>query len=165
LIYVSSLGRQRHALLPLKESFQLSNDATSPVDTLALQAILLSKRASYKFKSSDNACAIEVRCRFVTSEVPGGFFGYLQLCFDLLQASPKSVQEANGLGLEAFDFSSGSTSWRKAVLPFKKSSLIFNEVQVDLVGDGNLQSEVIVDFVCEALAAECIQNWPHCMHS
>jgi hypothetical protein len=65
-------------------------------------------------------------------------FNSVSICSKQVQKSVQEANSMNGLGLEAFDFSSGSTSWRKAVLPFNKSSLIFNEVQVDLVGDGNL---------------------------
>jgi AMOP domain len=139
-----------------RRKLQLNNDLY-----LSTNPVVGPTSASYTFKSSDGACAVEVRYRFVTSEVPGGYFGsrfndYFSVSIRSKQAQ-KSVQEANsmnGLGLAAFDFSSGSTSWRKAVLPLKKSLFIFiDEVQVDLVvanvGDGALQSQVIVDFVKE----------------
>jgi AMOP domain len=139
-----------------RRMLQLNNDlylSTDPVEGPT--------SAYYTFTSSEDACAVEVRYRFVTSEVPGGYFGsefndYFLVLIRTKQAQ-KSVQETNsmnGLGLAAFDYNSGSTSWRKAILPLKEAFLGSNDqIQVDLVvanvGDGQLQSQVIVDFVRE----------------
>jgi hypothetical protein len=135
--------------LPLNNDLYLSTDP-----------VVGPTSASYTFTSSEGVCAIEVRYRFVTEEFPV-YFGsryndYFSVSIRSKQAQ-KSIQEANsmnGLGKEAFDYSSGSTSWRNAILPLKVSSFGVNdEVQVDLVvanvADGAVQSQVIVDFVKE----------------
>lgn len=117
--------------------------------------------ASYTFTSSEDVCAVKLRYRFVTSEVPGGFFGsqfndYFSVSIRA-ENTGESVFEANsmnGLGLAAFDSSSGSTAWRETILALKEDFFVFNDkVQVDLtvanVADGLFDSSVIVDFVEE----------------
>lgn len=65
----------------------------------------------------------------------------------------------NGLGLAAFDFKSGSTSWRRALLPISSSG---DTVQVDVtvanVGDNLFNSKVVVDFVEEVTKSLCIYS-------
>lgn len=121
----------------------------------------IEQRVSHTFTSSEDACAVKVRYRFVTSEVPGGYFGsqfndYFGVSIRA-QNSKQSVVETgtmNGLGLAAFDFSTGSTNWRETVLLLKEDFLILNDkVQVDLtvanVADGEYNSFLEVDFVEE----------------
>lgn len=96
---------------------------------------------------------VSVRYRFVTSEVPGGFFGsefndYYSV--RIRSGSGGNVAEANtmnGLGLAAFD-ANGSTQWRTAELEVNPAG---DTVQVDLtvanVEDDAYDSQVIVDFI------------------
>ena len=101
--------------------------------------------------------AVRVRYRFITSEIPGGFFG--SEFNDFFTVSIRSRVEGgnimetasmNGLGLGAFNAVTGSTAWRETVLPLSED---FDTVEVRLsvanVGDGEFDSSVVVDFVEE----------------
>jgi hypothetical protein len=99
---------------------------------------------------------VSVRYRFVTSEVPGGYFGsqfndFYSVSIRSFQAGGQISEAAsmNGLGLAAFD-SSGSTAWREANLPLKcEGDIIMVTIVVENVLDGALDSQVYVDFVDE----------------
>jgi hypothetical protein len=96
-----------------------------------------------------------VRYRFVTSEVPGGFFGSQYNDYFRVSIRSKKGGQAgesntmNGLGLGAFD-ASGATAWRDQGLQVDPAG---DSVQVDVavanVADGLYDSQVIVDFVEE----------------
>lgn len=121
---------------------------------------------SRTFETDEGVTGVIVRYRFVTSEVPGGFFG--SMYNDYFSVSIRSqkgggnVAEAssmNGLGLAAFDFASGSTDWRKIKMPIDPDG---DTVQVDIsvanVGDGLYDSYVIVDFIEETKQSLCIYS-------
>ena len=99
---------------------------------------------------------VTVRYRFITSEVPGGYFGTeFNDYFNVSIRSQKgggAISEGNSmnaLGLSAFD-ANGATAWRETSLAVDQES---DTVQVDLtvanVADGLLDSEVVVDLVQE----------------
>jgi hypothetical protein len=112
---------------------------------------------SRTFVIKPGTSAITVRYRFVTSEVPGGYFGskyndYFAV-FIRTESGGGLVFEANtmnGLGLAAFDYASGATAWREATLPVTVTG---DSCQVNLivanVGDGLYNSYVIVDKITE----------------
>lgn len=112
---------------------------------------------SRTFSTQQGTSTIRVRYRFVTSEVPGGYFGsqyndYFGISIRTLNGGgfTAEVNSMNGLGLGAFHFASGSTNWREETLSVNPSGDV---VQVDVavanVGDGLYDSQVVVDFVQE----------------
>ena len=111
---------------------------------------------SRTFVSKSGTTGVRVRFRFVTAEVPGGFFGSPYNDFFSVFIRSKeaggNIFEAgtmNGLGLSAFD-SVGSTKWREVTLPLNaKSDIVEVTMVVGNVGDGLYDSLVIVDFVEE----------------
>jgi hypothetical protein len=111
---------------------------------------------SRTFQVAPGTSAITIRYRYVTGEIPGGFFGsrYNDSFFisarSLNAGGSISYSNAmNGLGLNAFDVD-GSTAWRTLSLPVAQSG---DTVQVDAtvtnVGDGQYDSQVIIDDVAE----------------
>jgi hypothetical protein len=108
---------------------------------------------SRTFATDPGVTAVKMRYRFVTSEVPGGYFGskyndYFNVA--LRSQSSGNTAEAdsmNGLGLGAFD-AAGSTSWRNITLPVDKAGdVIAVNLGVANVADGLYNSQVVVDHV------------------
>lgn len=112
---------------------------------------------SRTFSVSPGTTSVKVRYRFITSEVPGGYFG--SEFNDYFSVSVRSKSKGlvsnesntmNGLGLGAFNQSTGSTAWRVVSIPTNPAG---DEVQVDVsvanVADGALDSLVIIDYVGE----------------
>jgi hypothetical protein len=112
---------------------------------------------SRTFSVSPGTTSVKVRYRFITSEVPGGYFG--SEFNDYFSVSVRSKSKGlvsnesntmNGLGLGAFNQSTGSTAWRVVSIPTNPEG---DEVQVDVsvanVADGELDSSVIIDYVGE----------------
>jgi len=98
--------------------------------------------------------SVTIRYRFITSEVPGGYFGtqYNDLFNVSLRAqtaggSVLDGNSMNGLGLAAFD-AGGATAWRQSELPVAPGG---DTVQFDIgvanVADGALDSQVVIDAV------------------
>lgn len=118
------------------------------------------QHASRTFQARSGARSIKVRYRFITTEVPGGFFGtqfndYFNVTITS-KAAGGVVSESrsmNGLGLAAFD-PSGATDWRETSLAIAEEGDV---VQVDLtvanIADGLLDSTLVVDFIEEPLIA------------
>jgi hypothetical protein len=109
---------------------------------------------SRTFTVSPGTTSVTVRYRFVTSEVPGGYFG--SKYNDYFRVSIRSQDgggfvgegnSMNGLGLAAFD-AGGATAWREKTLKVDKAG---DTVQVDVavanVADGLYDSQVVVDFI------------------
>ncbi|SCF11703.1 hypothetical protein GA0074695_3587 [Micromonospora viridifaciens] len=112
---------------------------------------------SRAFATDADVSAVRIRYRFITSEVPGGYFGsewndYFRVSLRSQQGGGSAVEanSMNGLGLGQFDYGSGATGWRDLTLPVDKAG---DTIQVDLgvanVGDGLYDSQVVVDFVEE----------------
>ena len=114
------------------------------------------------FTTESNAASVYVRYRFVTSEVPGGFFGSIfNDYFVVTIRSEKGLyqtlsQSMNGLGLGAFNYSTGATSWYTLKLQVSPES---QQIQVDVgvsnVGDGLYQSSLIVDKIGTETCDKC----------
>lgn len=109
------------------------------------------------FETEPDVRNVTVRFRFVTSEVPGGYFGSeyndaYSVVVRSLFGGGLVVQESNsmnGLGLGAFD-AVGATAWREVSLPVSPSGDVVEvDVSVSNVGDDELDSQVIVDLVAE----------------
>jgi hypothetical protein len=115
------------------------------------------KSVGRSFATSPGVTSVKVRYRFITSEVPGGYFG--SRYNDYFSVSLRSrtggtianeSNTMNGLGLGAFDFSSGATAWRTVTLQTDpKGDVIQLDVAVANVADGLLDSYVVIDFVSE----------------
>ncbi len=98
--------------------------------------------------------SVTVRYRFITSEVPGGYFG--SEFNDFYNVTARSAQSGgvagdgnsmNGLGLAAFD-AAGATGWREAELPVDgQGDTVRVDVAVANVADGLYDSQVVVDVV------------------
>ncbi len=112
---------------------------------------------SRTFHTQPGTSTVRVRYRFITSEVPGGYFGsqyndYFRVTIRSQNGAGIS-QEANsmnGLGLDAFDYASGATDWRQITLHVDPAGDVVEVgVAVANVADGLLDSQVVVDFVEE----------------
>lgn len=107
---------------------------------------------SRTFTTETGATSVYVRYKFVTSEVPGGYFGsrfndYFSVTIRSEKGGYQTMsQSMNGLGLGAFDYSTGSTDWFILKLNIDgDAQLIQVDIGVANVGDGAYQSSVIVD--------------------
>jgi hypothetical protein len=109
---------------------------------------------SRTFEVEEGTESVTVRFRFITSEVPGGWFGsefndFYNVSIRSSQASGSLTDgnSMNGLGLAAFD-GGGATGWFESELPVNDQG---DTVQVDLavanVADGLFDSQVVVDVV------------------
>jgi len=109
---------------------------------------------SRTFQIEEGVQEIKVRYKFITSEVPGGYFGtqyndYFNVSIRSQGAggSASESQTMNGLGLSSFD-AGGATDWREFTLPVNEAA---DTIQVDLtvanVADGLFDSLLVVDVV------------------
>ncbi len=112
---------------------------------------------SRTFTTEPDVSAVRIRYRFITSEVPGGYYGSqwndyfrVSLRSQLGAGASTEANSMNGMGLGQFDYASGATGWRELTLPVDKAG---DTIQADLavanVGDGLFDSQVVVDFVEE----------------
>lgn len=111
---------------------------------------------SRTFAVAEDTTAVRIRYRFITSEVPGGYYGsqyndYFRVSLRS-QTAGGSVGEntaMNSLPRSAYT-AGGSTDWREVTLNVDSSGdTIQADVGVANVGDGLLQSQVVIDFVEE----------------
>ncbi len=92
------------------------------------------------FVTAPGTSAVKVRYRFVTSEVPGGYFGsqfndYFRVTLKAQLGSGSAGETAsmNGLGLGALIFPSGSTNWREVTIQVNAAG---DTIQVERGGSG-----------------------------
>jgi hypothetical protein len=110
---------------------------------------------SRTFNTPAGTTSVKVRYRFITTEVPGGYFGSefndyfgVTLRSQKKGSSKSESNTMNGLGLDAFDFDSGATAWRTATLETDPAGdTIQLDVTVANVEDGALDSSVVIDFI------------------
>lgn len=118
------------------------------------------------FATAPGTLSVRMRYRFVTLEVPGGWFGSkyndgFSVLIRSLHGHAMVFEQntMNGLGLAAFD-ANGATAWREVDLPVTWSGDI---VQIDLsvtnVADGLFDSWVIVDGIWES-GADLVVKFP-----
>ena len=101
------------------------------------------------------AKSVTIRYRFITSEVPGGYFGSQYNDYYSISIRGKNgssiVSEQNsmnGLGLSAFNYATGATAWKEVTLPLTvDNDIIQVDVLVANVEDGLYDSQVEVDFI------------------
>lgn len=114
------------------------------------------QQISRTFQIEEGTENVTVRYRFITSEVPGGYFGtqfndYFNVSIRSQGAggAVSESQSMNGLGLAAFD-AAGATSWRETALSVDTEG---DTLQVDLtvanVADGLFDSQLVIDVVKE----------------
>ncbi|TIL87507.1 MAG: hypothetical protein E5Y73_25190 [Mesorhizobium sp.] len=104
--------------------------------------------------------SVTVRFQFITSEVPGGYFGtefndYYRVTIRSQEGGGviSESNSMNGLGLGAFD-ASGATAFREVTLTTaEEGDTVQVEVAVANVADDLLDSQVVVDLVEEAQLA------------
>lgn len=100
--------------------------------------------------------SVMARFRFITSEIPGGYFGtqyndYYSVSIRSASGGGANISSnsMNALGLGAFD-PIGATGWYEVSLPVDVAG---DTLQIDIVvanvADGAFDSQVIIDFVAE----------------
>jgi len=130
------------------------NVAASDFDLVLNTAGEGQQSISRTFNVEEGVKSISVRYRFITSEVPGGYFG--SEFNDFFNVSVRTQQNGgsifngnsmNGLGLATFD-AGGATDWYETELEIPEGG---DTVQVNLavanVADGLLDSQVVIDAV------------------
>ena len=148
----NALARQQAQTSPAVTASASIVDNDLVVDTDSTQAQWISRT----FPTDPDVSAVHLRYRFVTSEVPHGYFGshyddYYSVSIRSQNAGGVvfDVNTMNALGLAAFS-PDGSTAWRDVTVPVDvDGDLIQVEIGVANVGDLALDSQVIVNFVEE----------------
>ncbi len=138
----------------LAQTSQMSNENIDLVLNTSGEGEQLISRT---FEIKPNTQSVTLRYQFITSEVPGGYFGskfndYFRVSIRSLQGGGNASESnsMNGLGLSAFD-AKGATAFREVTLPTsKEGDTIQVEVSVANVADGLLGSQVVVDLVKES---------------
>lgn len=113
-------------------------------------------KVSRTFTTKPGTSNIKVRYRFITSEIPGGYFGSeyndsFSISVRTLKggSSTFATNSMNGLGLKEFS-SDGSTGWKMLSIPVSNNG---DTIQVDLtvsnVADDLLDSKLIIDYIEE----------------
>jgi len=131
-------------------------DASSDQDLALTTSGEGPQSVSYTFNVDPGMSSVTVRYRFVTAEVPGGYFGSqfddgysVSLRNSSGSGNTSDINSMNALGLGAFD-AGGSTGWKELTLPVNAAG---DSVEVDAsvsnVGDDLYDSQIIVDYVAE----------------
>lgn len=140
-----------------KLSLQAAGELVDNDLTLETAPVMAEQAISRTFKTKVGTTLVRVRYRFITTEVPGGYFGsvyndYFRVSLRTQKGKGLASESnsMNGLGLAAFTYATGATAWRDLNLKVDPAG---DTIQVDVavanVGDGALQSRVVVDFVEE----------------
>lgn len=132
-------------------------DSIVDQDLMLGTAGLGERSLSRTFTTSEGTTAVKIRYRFITSEVPGGYFGSefndyfrVSLRSQAGGGAESETNSMNGLGLAAFNFATGETDWREVILVVDtEGDTIQADAAVANVGDGLFQSQVVIDFVEE----------------
>ena len=165
--HTEDAGPKTLPFAPLKSAAPVNRDKAAPLfsspkaETFAAAAdndLLLStsgegqQNVSRTFKTDKGTSAVKLRYRFITTEVPGGYFGtkyndYFKVSLRTQKGDKEEANSMNAMGLAAFD-SAGSTTWRSVKIPTNPQG---DTLQADLavanVADGLLDSYVVVDSI------------------
>ena len=144
------------ASAPVQSKMTVTALSVVDQDLLVGTSGLGEKSVARTFTTSAGTTAVKVRYRFVTSEVPGGWFGsqfndYFRVSIRSQQGggSVSDTNSMNGLGLGAFN-GGGETNWYEVTLAVDRAGdTIQADAAVANVADGFLNSQVIIDFVEE----------------
>ncbi|CAF1195892.1 unnamed protein product [Rotaria sordida] len=119
--------------------------------------------------SPPSATEVYVEYQFITSEVPGGYFGSeFNDYFSVVLRSETGqyvmkTDSMNGLGLGAFEYSTGATQWYRLNLTVGPvPEQIRLDVNVANVGDGYLDSKVNARLIGAEECAPCEQACSNC---
>lgn len=173
-----NIGTAPVTIIPHAEGLSVNNtNATTNYD---LQLSTLGEGPQFisrTFNVKTGIKQVTLKYRFITSEVPGGYFGsqfndYFAITVRSQgTGSTLNIQNAtgvgginseqnsmNGLGLSAFD-ANGATNWREVNLPVSvDGDVIQVEVTVANVADGFFNSQVVVDLVEEKAGKFSIES-------
>lgn len=131
----------------------------SPQWSLSLGTHGLEERqhASHTFTVTSKSFTVGLKWVFVTEEVPGGYYGsQYNDQFGISIRSQKTgkieaiTHSMNGLGLDAFDYKTGTTSRQPMSMTCDNpdgQDVIQLDLWVDNVGDGAVDSSIIVDSI------------------
>ena len=158
-----TVKRGNPSMLPAEPNITKNTISNLALDSLVDDDLTLStsgeggQSISRTFNTTAGANAVLIRYRFITSEVPGGFYGSQYNDNFSINIRSQNAQDfvgesnsMNGLDLGAFDYSSGSTMWHEIKLPVKPDGdTIQADITVANVGDDQLDSQVVVDFIQE----------------
>lgn len=108
------------------------------------------------FKTKPGSNNVKVRYKFITSEIPGGYFGSIwNDGYSIILSSSTEGQIAtdissmNSMGIGAFS-PSGASSWMELKVPVDPSGDIVQLMaSVSNVGDGAYDSQIIIDYIEE----------------
>lgn len=138
----------------LRSTFALAAAKAPDIDLVLNTSGEGEQSISRTFTTEPGTKCVTLRYKFVTSEIPGGFFG--TRFNDYFSVSIRSQKDGgnifesnsmNGLGLAAFD-ASGATEFREITLPVNEDG---DTIQVDIgvanVADGLFDSQVVIDSI------------------
>ncbi|KAF2171165.1 hypothetical protein M409DRAFT_50643 [Zasmidium cellare ATCC 36951] len=163
-----TLLKSRHVGSPASRAIALRDGGGQDMDlrvyTRNTQTL---QTASSTFKTYSFTKVVFIRFKFITSEVPGGYFGsrfndyFIVTIRSDVGGIKTKTESMNSLGRAAFD-DSGATEWMELRLsvPHNCRSVQF-DIGVSNVGDSAYQSEVIVDKAGDLDCEEC-GNCPRC---
>lgn len=110
---------------------------------------------SRSFKTKPGTKVVSVRYKFITSEVPGGYYGtqfndYYSITLRTGAGGAQSRGSSmNDLGLAAFD-QNGDTGWQEVSIPVsEKGDIVQIDAGVANVADGLYNSSVVIDKIEE----------------
>lgn len=124
---------------------------------------------SRTFSTAANTNEVFIEYQFITSEVPGGYFG--SVFNDYYSVTLRSetgkyvtrVESMNSLGLGAFDYTTGATRWNNLTMKTGSSpEQIRFDVGVSNVADAAFQSSVLVRRYGSNQCAACTQECTEC---
>jgi hypothetical protein len=141
---------------PVQSQMKVSAQAVVDQDLLVGTSGEGERSVARTFTTAAGTTAIKLRYRFITSEVPGGWYGtefndYYRVSIRSQQGggSVSNTNSMNGLGLGAFN-GGGETNWYEVTLPVDRAGdTIQAEAAVANVADGAFNSQVVIDFVEE----------------
>ena len=114
------------------------------------------KSITYTFQTDPGTVALKLRYRFITTEFPGGWCGsqyndYFSVSISTANEVISETNNMNDLGCYSGAFNwMGETNWRERTLNVSPGGVFVTvSVAVANVGDGNLNSQVVIDFVEE----------------
>jgi hypothetical protein len=112
------------------------------------------QRLSKAFTTQAGTRAVTVRYRFATDEFAAGNFGspysdYYSVQLRSGSSAAVDTNTMNGLGLGAFDSTTGSTGWRTLRLPVSGAQLVQLDAVVANVNDAAFDSRLVIDRVDE----------------
>ncbi|BDA71762.1 hypothetical protein CAL7716_059280 [Calothrix sp. PCC 7716] len=147
-------NQESSSVFGLRSTFAVSAAAAPDIDLVLNTSGEGEESISRTFTTEPGTKCITLRYKFVTTEIPGGFFGtqfndYFSVSIRSLKGGGTVFESnsMNGLGLSAFD-ASGATQFREITIPVNEEG---DTIQVDIgvanVADGLFDSQVVIDSI------------------